>query len=599
MLIRILLSCFCSLLYLFTYAQSEMDSLLDVMRSRKPYSSRIHAYITYEQKFGLRNFDQMLLIAKEGIELAIRNDDPYGVAELHRFAGEAWYFKGQYDSAARYYYESINILEKTKEHKKLAAAYNSLAKLYRKTKDLDRALETYNKALGIYTRIQDSSGLSMIMNESGVVYEYAGKYKEAIDRYNTSLAITEKLNDSIGIAYALSNLAGVNTIMKNYKQAEQYLLRALAIRRKLNDEFTLALNYSDLAATYASAGEFVKARTFVDSSVAIAERMQYPELLQTNFNLLAEIAQKQGDYKTALSYFQKRAGIRDSIFSLEKTKQIEELSTQYETVKKEQRILEQQHKISLQNIIITGGLILLILILLLVYTQYKRLKWKEEIKLQQALIKQQQQATRAILEAEETERQRIAKELHDGVGQMMSAAKMNLSAFEHAASFNSSDQRMAFQNIISLVDDSCKEVRSVSHNMMPNALLKHNLAAAIKEFLDKLDQRHLRVHLYTEGLDKRLESNIETVLYRVIQECVNNVIKHSGADTLDITIINDNKEITATIEDNGKGFDVNNEEHLQGIGLRNIRTRVEYLRGSVEIHSTQGQGTLVAVHVPL
>jgi signal transduction histidine kinase len=114
-----------------------------------------------------------------------------------------------------------------------------------------------------------------------------------------------------------------------------------------------------------------------------------------------------------------------------------------------------------------------------------------------------------------------------------------------------------------------------------------------------LDYKKLQVHLYTEGLEERLDSNIEVVLYRVIQECVNNVIKHAEANTLDISIIKEPSEITATIEDNGKGFDTSDKEKFDGIGLKNIRTRVEYLKGSVDFDSSPGKGTLVALHVPL
>ena len=182
---------------------------------------------------------------------------------------------------------------------------------------------------------------------------------------------------------------------------------------------------------------------------------------------------------------------------------------------------------------------------------------------------------------------------------MMSAAKMNLSAYEHSTAFKTVEEKIAFEKIISLIDESCKEVRSVSHNMMPNALLKNSLASAIREFIDKLDHKTLKVHLYTEGLDERLDSNVETVLYRVVQECVNNVIKHSGANTLDISLIKEPNEITATIEDNGKGFDVNDKSRSEGIGLKNIKTRVEYLKGTVDFDSTPGKGTLVALHIPL
>ena len=181
----------------------------------------------------------------------------------------------------------------------------------------------------------------------------------------------------------------------------------------------------------------------------------------------------------------------------------------------------------------------------------------------------------------------------------MSAAKMNLSAFESSLQLQDASQKMALDKVITLVDESCREVRSVSHNMMPNALLKNSLAAAVQDFIDKLDSKALNIHLYTEGLDQRLDSNTETVLYRVIQECVNNVIKHADANTLDISVIRDGDGISATIEDNGKGFDRQAADHRDGIGLKNILTRVEYLKGTVDFDSRPGQGTVVAVHVPL
>jgi signal transduction histidine kinase len=215
------------------------------------------------------------------------------------------------------------------------------------------------------------------------------------------------------------------------------------------------------------------------------------------------------------------------------------------------------------------------------------------------LHEQELKATAAVMEAEENERQRIAKDLHDGVGQMMSAAKMNLSAFGNELSFKGEDQKLSFERIISLVDESCKEVRTVSHQMMPNLLLKSGLGRAVADFIDKIDRRVLKVHLHTEGLNDRLDSQIEIVVYRVLQECVNNVIKHSGASQLDISIIKDSDGISATIEDNGKGFDAINLNKDEGMGLRNMRARVEYVKGSIEFDSTPGNGTVVAIHIPI
>lgn len=230
---------------------------------------------------------------------------------------------------------------------------------------------------------------------------------------------------------------------------------------------------------------------------------------------------------------------------------------------------------------------------------YKRRQVQQESKLQSAILHQQNIATEEVLAAEEKERKRIAGDLHDGVGQMMSAVKMNLSSLASKLTITNESDMVLLQKTISLIDESCKEVRSVSHNMMPNALLKAGLSSAVKEFIEKIDHSKLQVNLYTEGLQERLNSNYETVLYRVIQEVVNNVIKHANANKLDISLLKDKDGISCTIEDNGIGFITDNLESYTGIGLKNIQTRIKYLKGTVEWDSNKNEGTLVAIHVPL
>ncbi|RYY94129.1 MAG: hypothetical protein EOO11_18490 [Chitinophagaceae bacterium] len=126
--------------------------------------------------------------------------------------------------------------------------------------------------------------------------------------------------------------------------------------------------------------------------------------------------------------------------------------------------------------------------------------------------------------------------------------------------------------------------------------MKNSLAAAVRDFVDKLDHRALQVQVYTAGLDERLDPQLEAVLYRVIQECVNNVIRHSGADRLDISILREPGELIASVEDNGRGFE---PDDSGGMGLRNIRTRVEYLKGEVEFDTHPGRGTVVSIRIPL
>ncbi|MEP6847058.1 MAG: histidine kinase, partial [Panacibacter sp.] len=269
------------------------------------------------------------------------------------------------------------------------------------------------------------------------------------------------------------------------------------------------------------------------------------------------------DYAGGLKYFEQYDSIRNVLQENEQFAAVAEAEEKYQSAKKEKQIQQQQFEIKQRNYWIIGISVLLLLGGLLGYSYYRRYRLKQQAHLHHEIIKQKDLATRAVIEAEERERKRIASELHDGVGQMMSAAKMNLSAIKSNLSFISGDQEHNFDKIVGLIDESCQEVRTVSHNMMPNALLKAGLAAAVREFIDKIDEHLIKINLYTEGLNQRIDSNIETVLYRVVQECVNNVIKHAGANHLDISLIKDADGISATIEDNGKGFEISGTQNLK------------------------------------
>ncbi len=582
-----------------TQAQVNTDSLHAVMESPRPYRDQINASLKLLENFQLKNFDSTITVGNMALRMARKNTDSVSVAEIMRHVGVASYFKGNYDVAAMNFQSAIAILEKTNQPAKLAPVYNELAKLYRKTRDLDRALQNYNKADALYRQLKDSTGIAMILNESGVVFEYREDFNEALHRYSSSLEIAVKKGDSLSVSYSLSNIAGVYVIQKKFDIAERNLLRALRIRELLNDSFAIALTYSDLGVAMNGKGDYSKAIQYLDQSNRMAEQLKYPELQSNNYSELSSIAQKKGDFQQAFSYFLKRSAIRDSLYALEKTKQIEELNARYESAKREKEIQQQKNRIRLQNLLIIGitGLVLLTGLLLLSW--YRRKQLRQETAMKTELMRQQESAIRAVMEAEENERQRIAKDLHDGVGQMMSAAKMNLSAFESELNFDSPEQRESFEKVIHLVDESCREVRTVSHVMMPNALLKNNLGDAIRAFTGKLNQKELRISVYTEGLNERLDSNIETMLYRVIQECVNNTIKHAGASTLDISLIRDKDGISGTIEDNGKGFDASDPEKMKGIGIKNISSRIEYLKGTIDIDSAPGRGTVVALHIPI
>jgi signal transduction histidine kinase len=438
-----------------------------------------------------------------------------------------------------------------------------------------------------------------VYNNIASCYGDLKKYDSAKKFVLIGIDIAKKNDDLVAEANGLNILGTVYEQYKQYDEELKVLTQAKAIREKLGDPFFIVSDMATIAGLYSKTGQYQKGIEISNQALDIAKRNDIVIKLPLIYQALARNYEGAGNYAAAMNIYKQLSSMKDSMYANASPQALAEMRTKYETEKKERMIHEQQSKLTRQKIVIGAGIALFILASLLGYTQYRRSQWKQEAKMRAAVLKQQEEATKAVIEAEEAERQRIAKDLHDGVGQMMSAAKMNLSAYESNVLFKNEEEKQSFEKIIELVDESCKEVRAVSHNMMPNALLKNSLASAIREFIDKLDHNKLQVHLYTEGLEERLDANVETVLYRVIQECVNNVIKHAEANTLDISVIRETNEITATIEDNGKGFDTSDKETFDGIGLKNIRTRVEYLKGIVDFDSSPGKGTLVALHVPL
>ncbi|HWI90592.1 MAG TPA: sensor histidine kinase [Flavisolibacter sp.] len=544
-------------------------------------------------------FDSVLYYTQKNIHyLNLQNSRDLRLVDFNNLEGAYFMHLNKQRDALERYYASLKIADASADVLSKIKAVTNIGWAFMELNQCDTAVVYFRTAITLM-RSNNLDTYAAAYNNLASCYGDLKKYDSAEKFVLIGIDIAKKNNDLIAEANGLNILGTVYEAKKQYAEELKVLTEAKAIREKLGDPFFMVSDMATIAGLYSKTGQYQKGIDISLQALNIAKKNNIVIKLPLIYQALAGNYEGAGNYNAAMNVYKQLSAMKDSMYADASPQALAEMRTQYETEKKERMIHEQQNKLVRQKIMIGTGVALFILVSLLGYTQYRRYQWKQEAKMKAAILKQQEEATKAVIEAEEGERQRIAKDLHDGVGQMMSAAKMNLSAFESNAQFKDEDEKQNFENIIALVDESCKEVRSVSHNMMPNALLKSSLASAIREFIDKLDQNKLRVHLYTEGLEDRLDSNVETVLYRVIQECVNNVIKHADANTLDISVIRERNEITATIEDNGKGFDTNNKEVFEGIGLINIRTRVEYLKGTVDFDSSPGKGTLVALHVPV
>ncbi len=537
---------------------------------------------------------------------ANKTKDSYALVNADLILGNIAYFSGKHEQALKIYMGALHQAEKANRHELIAAVCNEIGTLLKKNKSLKEALGYYTRSLKEATLAKSNSLIANAYNNIGLIYEERGEYQKALAQYQFSLIAYRKVKEKLGESYSLEYIGFVYSLMKNYPLAIKNLEQSLAIRKEIKDNYGIAICLIELTEVYEAKGELATAIIYGKQAVAFSKGINYPDMLQHGYLLLSKIYEENRNFDEAYRAHKSYVAVKDSIFNATKSEQITELQTKYETEKKQQQIsilnkenTIQKLQLSQRDFFILAISATFILALFITYLIYNRYKLKQDARLQEEVILQQDLATKAVLQAEETERKRISGELHDGLGQMFSAVKMNLSALADHIRFEDSHGEKMFEKTLSLVDESCKEVRVISHQMAPNILLKSGLATAVRDFIDKIDARKLKINLSTFGLNDRLDQNVEMVLYRVIQEAVNNVIKHAGANTLDIQLSKDEEGINAMIEDNGKGFDSAELGHFEGIGLKNIRTRVEFLKGQVDFSSTQGAGTLVAIYIPL
>jgi len=582
------------ILLINTCLGQNVDSLKKIAYGNSTAQKRLKATTELSAYYSSRNADETFRAAAAGLPLAVQSNNKNAAAGFFANISKAWLLKKSYDSAAWYSDKAAEIFQKTKDNGDLLTAYKQSAMIYAQKKDYPKAIAYYGKILAVSQKKGSGKLLMNSFDEAGQLYENAGDYKNALKCYRASqdirdsLNIAQKTKDSISVSYSLDLIGDVFANMKQKDNSEAGLLSTIETKRSLNDTLAMAINYMNLGILYEKEKQYTKALNALQQCLQFSAKIKYTDLQSSALNELADLYEQTGDYRNATSYFKRHRELAASLNNENGSKNIAALQTKYENTQNENRVLQQQLELTRRNYWVGGIAIVMVLILLLTYSYYKRTE-----------LKQQNIATTAIIETEEKERKRIAQDLHDSVSQLMMAAKINLTVVGNEIPFSSDLQKGRFEKAIHLVDEGFKEVRTISHNMMPQALLESGLALVIKQFIENFENDSIKVNFFSKGFEAHFDDTIETILYRILQECVNNVLKHAKASRLDISLIRDEANISLTIEDNGSGFEMSDKEKYRGMGLKNLQNRVNFIKGKIEIDSQPGRGTLVSVYVPV
>ena len=634
------------------------DSLIkETNKSTIHDSVKIKLYGDIAWEYMGSDMNKSLEFANKELSLATKTKREADIAQAESDIGSIYNRKSSFDTALIHYNKALVIRQKLKQDIKVAGIYTNIATVLMRQSKFEEALAINFKSLKLFEKVGDEIKQAITIGNIGNLYYELEQNKPAEQFYRKSLSLARKtrhlmtegndlvniggikfevavqndslvnrseldsalfyfleaetilvqLNATYNLSAVYNNIGRIYSIKKDYQKALSFFEKGLQARIVLEDKFGIGLSYINLAETERILGNNAKNIEYLNKAAELFLNLKNYLNLKQAYGKLAEAYELKKDYLTSLKFQQLYSSYKDSIYNEDNAKQLAEMQTKYNVEKKDLELAKNKAEIEtkekqayIKNIIIIAIIILSILIVITGVLFYRKKQIEQQAKLDAEIASQKEIRTKAILDAEEKERRRIAQDLHDGVGQMLSAAKLNLSNLDSKITSQTEEQKLAMQNALSLVDDSVKEVRAVSHNMMPNTLIKLGLASAVREFITKLGNAPtLKVDLEIVGLDNRLDNQIETVLYRVIQEIVNNIIKHAKASQISMQLIRHETELNIMIEDNGVGFDTNELDSFEGIGLKGIQTRIEFLNGTVHFDSSVGRGTTVIIDVPL
>jgi len=325
-------------------------------------------------------------------------------------------------------------------------------------------------------------------------------------------------------------------------------------------------------------------------ALSIAKKNRFLIEEKECFSSLAEVYLAQNNYRKYHEFAQLHDSVSDIILNEKILRSTNDLEIKYESEKKQAQInlLEKDKKLqSIYVFALMGSSVFVIVLGFFYFRNQKRkrllIEKDAELKTQRIseLEKEKQlTASQALLDGESAERKRLARDLHDGLGGMLSVVKLNLINMKGNAILPETDVP-AFHNALEMLDSSIRELRRVAHNLMPESLMRYGLKPALNDFCRTID----RVKLHFFGDEQRIDEKYEVAIFRIAQELVNNAIKHSGAEQINVQVIQEKTRINLVVQDNGVGFDTNTLQPEKTTGIRSIRSRVESLGCQLEILS--------------
>ena len=509
--------------------------------------------------------------------------------------------KGDYDGSLEYQLEALRIVKKIEDKGIEGSVLTNIGNVHFLNEKFDKAKSYYFEALNLKKSLPDDDfrqNIHKTLLNIGNVYGRLEAQDSAIYYYQEALPFAIKSNDSKSQALIYTDLGHAYSKKEAYNQATEFFSKALAVytEGKYENDYDQSILLWSSAENELRRNNISAAVKLAEQSLALSKKIENLNRLRDSYELLAKVYEADNQFGPALQAHKFHRIYKDSLLNIETNEKIAELETKYDTEKKDQQIvlLDQENSIQKakndRNTLLILGLMLILFLLLLVFILWRR---QSSISQQKVLSEQKtrlrEAQIQAVISSEEKERKRFASDLHDSMGQLVSALSMNIQGLKNASN-DPLVRNEIVDNSTVLLHDIQREIRNIAFNLMPQVLTKEGLIPALEELCVRISKSNqVSASIQTFGMNARLIEVFEVSLYRILQEWISNVLKYSDATEILIQFTSHHNEIIITVEDDGSGFDLSTFENSKGNGWRNITTRLNLIKGKLDIDTQAGR----------
>ncbi|NOX85781.1 MAG: tetratricopeptide repeat protein [Chlorobi bacterium] len=631
----------------FNYPQAILtyDSAIELAKTEGNRLWLAHLLRMKARSYTISNtFDSARVYAEKARYEAVQinNDTIRGMALLN--LGSIFRKEGELDSARVYYTQALELMQNARDTLGMAKVFQAFSILYKFTGDYDKGLESALKCNYLFEKYGKSENYIRSLIDLANIYEKLNDYDTALACYDLSYRLSIKNNLPKVATTSLSNKGVIYFRLKKYDLSESEFEKAIAFNDSIHDSAELARLHNNISILYLFSDNEKKLKYHLNQSLKIAGSLNLPmekmralntfgsyyrrkknydkalQYYQKTLKLARQLGTLNGiasaaynvslvyenmeKYKKALEYYRLSTAYSDSVFNETKQKEIEKHKTNYEILhlKDLNRIKELDKKrIRAQRNATMWVSVFIVTILLGLLIFFRMRSRKNRIIAEQRIQKLEDEkklmAAQSVMVGQEKERERIARELHDGIGVLLSTASIHFSSVEDKTDKETGEM---LKKANKLLKEASKEVRQISHNMMPGVLSRFGLKEAVEDLFENVkDAGEVKVDLRLDLGEQRLSENMEIMLFRVIQEMLNNTLKHAKASKITFSLRKEEDRIKMEYADNGIGFDEDKLPNEKRLGLSGIRSRVEYLGGKIKLESRPGEGTKYFIVIPL